>query len=100
VLVRPITAPLSPCLPPTLNLPAGALSSTVFLDDAILIEKYLDDYAHTYSLDFADLSTRGALSVHINANRKGNGKRYDHWLDFDAGWCAPGWVALCGVRRG
>ena len=67
----------------------------MFLDDAILIEKYLDDYAHTHSLDFADLSTRGALSVHINANRKGNGKRYDHWLDFDVGWCAPG--GLCAV---
>lgn len=32
----------------------------------------------------------GSVSVHINANREGNGKRYDHWLDFGVGWCA--WV--------
>ena len=74
----------------------------MFLDDAILIEKYMSDYAHSHSLDFEDLSTRGALSVHINAIRKGNGKRYDHWLDFDTNWCAAQgqWAAccvLCGV---
>lgn len=28
----------------------------------------------------------GSISVHINANREGNGKRYDHWIDFAVGW--------------
>jgi hypothetical protein len=39
-------------------------------------------------LDYESFSTRGSLSVHINANREGNGKRYDHWLDFATGWWA------------
>lgn len=31
-------------------------------------------------------SRAGSISVHINANREGNGKRYDHWIDYAVGW--------------
>jgi hypothetical protein len=28
----------------------------------------------------------GSISVHINANREGNGALNDHWMDFAVGW--------------
>jgi hypothetical protein len=65
-----------------------SLAPTVFLADAILIEKYMKEYRGSHWLDYESFSTRGSLSVHINANREGNGKRYDHWLDFATGWWA------------
>ncbi len=104
--------------------PAGGPSSTVFLDDAILIEKYLvcacsharccggngfacrrrrrrlycccrrcrrnartvlvnfvcnpcwqDEYKGSHWIDYETFSTRGSISVHINANRCGGGSR-------------------------
>lgn len=63
-----------------------SLSKAVFADDAILIEKYMRDYAGTQWVDFEDVHTQGSLSVHVNANRDGNGQRYDHWLDFAVQW--------------
>ncbi|PRW20453.1 concanavalin A-like lectin glucanase [Chlorella sorokiniana] len=66
-------------------------SSTVFLDDAILIEKYLDEYKGSHWIDYEQFSTRGSISVHINANREGNGKRFDHWIDYAVGWVDNLW---------
>lgn len=57
------------------------------MDDAIRIEKYHKDYRGSSSLDRIEVPTAGSLSVHINANRDGNGQRFDHWLDFAVGWC-------------
>lgn len=37
-------------------------------------------------LDFEDVSTAGSVSVHINANRQGNGGNNDHWADFAVSW--------------
>lgn len=65
--------------------------STVFLDDAILIEKYMTEFSGTSWLDWASFSTRGSVSVHINANRDGNGQQYDHWIDFPTNWTDNAW---------
>ena len=61
---------------------------SVFVDDAILIEKYNEEFGRERSLSNlpADFSTRGSVSVHINANRQGNGNRFDHWLDYALRW--------------
>ena len=58
------------------------------MDDAILIEKYMDEFGQTRHLRNlpGDFSTVGTVSVHINANRQGNGNRFDHWLDFALKW--------------
>ncbi|KAL4421057.1 hypothetical protein ABPG77_001352 [Micractinium sp. CCAP 211/92] len=69
----------------------ASLASTVFLDDSILIEKYMEEFSGSHWLDYERLSTRGSISVHINANREGNGKRYDHWIDFAVGWLDNQW---------
>ena len=54
-----------------INYAAVAPSGTVtaLLDDAILIEKYSQEFRRTSWLDFQDIRTRGSISVHINANR-------------------------------
>lgn len=62
---------------------AGARGQTAFVDDAILIEKYYTEFKDA----FWTLSTAGSISVHVNANRQGEGGRNDHWLDFAVGWC-------------
>lgn len=61
---------------------------SIFVDDAILIEKYMDEFGQTRHLSNLprDFSTVGTVSVHINANRQGNGNRFDHWLDFALNW--------------
>ena len=67
---------------------SGGRGQTAFVDDAILIEKYHEEFADSY---FAPgLSTVGSVSVHVNANREGEAGRHDHWLDFAVGWCAFG----------
>jgi hypothetical protein len=68
-------------------LAAGSgISTDAFVDDAIRIEKYYKEYRGTASLEDLDVRTSGALSIHINANRDGNGQRFDHWLDYAVGW--------------
>lgn len=61
-------------------------ADTAFIDDAIRIEKYYTEYNGTRYLPNSDVATMGALSIHINANRDGNGKAYDNWLDYAVGW--------------
>jgi hypothetical protein len=68
-------------------LAGSDISSDVFVDDAIRIEKYYREYRGSASLGDLSVHTAGALSVHINANRDGNGQRFDHWLDYAVGWC-------------
>lgn len=68
----------------------GGHADSALLDDGILIEKYLTEYRGT-NVFFSDMSTRGAVSVHINANREGNGGEYDSWIDFDTQWTDGEW---------
>ena len=55
----------------------GGYADAVFMDDAILIEKYNNDYIGSGwlpQITTRDMkSTVGTISVHINANRQGNG---------------------------
>jgi hypothetical protein len=58
----------------------------VFVDDAIRIEKYYKEFKDTRTLGGLDVSTIGSVSIHINANRDGNGQRFDHWIDYAVHW--------------
>lgn len=62
------------------------LADSAFMDDAIRIERYLTEYNSSEYLKESHVTTRGAISVHINANRQGNGKHQDNWLDFSTKW--------------
>jgi len=73
----------------------GGYADAVFMDDAILIEKYNNEFIGSGWLpdikksDMA--STIGTISVHINANRQGNGFKYDNWIDFAVDWKDDKW---------
>lgn len=69
----------------------GGLADTVFIDDALRIERYLTEYNQSQYLPTAGVSTLGAISVHINANRQGNGKHADNWVDFATQWTDDQW---------
>ena len=58
----------------------------VFVDDAIRIWKYYDQYANKSSLQYRNIDTVGSISIHINANRDGNGQNHENWLDYAVGW--------------
>ncbi len=60
----------------------------MFTDDAIRIEKYYEEYGSKSQLHYLDIRTAGTISVHINSNRNGNGRRFENWLDYAVGWCA------------
>ena len=64
----------------------NGFADTVFMDDAILIERYMTEFQRTGYLNDNDISTKGSLSIHINANREGNGLKADSWIDFDTQW--------------
>ena len=72
-------------------------ADVAYLDDAIVIEKYYKEFQDPNAwpglLDNAEgiKSTIGAMSVHINANREGNGKANDHWIDFATDWIDNDW---------
>ena len=51
-------------------------------DDAILVEKYNEDYG-----DGLRSSTVGSVSVHVNSNRKGGDGDNENWVDFAVNWC-------------
>jgi len=63
------------------------VSDSVFTDDAIRVEKYYDEFRNTRELNYLDISTRGSLTLHINSNRDGNGRRFENWLDYAVQWC-------------
>ena len=67
---------------------------SVFLDDAILIEKYSNEFSGSSWMNYQTIHTRGSISVHINANRQGMAMADDHWLDFNlngVGWVDEKW---------
>ena len=64
----------------------GGVSDSVFTDDAIRIEKYYDEFRKKPDLKGLDIETRGAITVHINSNRDGNGRHYENWLDYAVQW--------------
>lgn len=63
------------------------MSDSVFTDDAIRVEKYYDEFRNTRELNYLDISTRGSLTLHVNSNRDGNGRRFENWLDYTVQWC-------------
>lgn len=52
-----------------------------FLDDAIRVERYLGDYSD--NMMEAQISTVGAVSVHINSNEMTDAESSESWIDFD-----------------
>lgn len=86
-----------------INFATSATSDTgamVFIDDALLIEKYTQEFRGTDALEWQDISTAGSISVHVNANREGMGSSNDHWIDFAVGWVDDVWhhVAVSWVQ--
>ena len=78
-----------------INFAAMDPAQGVLLDDALLIERYTEEFSGTRWLDYRrDVSTKGAVSVHINANRQGMGGANDHWLDFALHWVDSEWHHL------
>jgi hypothetical protein len=65
----------------------GGITDSVFTDDAIRIEKYYQQYRNTADLNYMDMGTEGSITVHINSNRDGNGRRFENWLDYAVEWC-------------
>ena len=91
-----IGCPLPPVCPPDDG-------STLLLDDALLIEKYMTEFDRSPLLGGgAHYSTSGALSVHINSNRDANAQLHDHWVDFAVHWwvCHVRWGGVAALREG
>lgn len=69
----------------TCNVPVdagGGVTDHVFVDDAILIEKYyVIDVRQGYS--YTPIST---IAVSINANPRSNDGQLNHWITFDVDW--------------
>ena len=58
------------------------MTDHVFVDDAILIEKY-----YVIDLRLGHGSTPVAtIAVSINANPRGNDGQLNHWINFDVDW--------------
>lgn len=66
-------------------------AGTALIDDAIRIERYLTEYNETQFLRNAKTNTLGSISVHINSNRQGNGRKNDNWIDFATEWTDEDW---------
>ena len=73
----------------------GGRVDSVFVDDAIRIWKYHEQHGNSSTLQWLDIDTVGALSVHINANRDGNGQRFENWLDYAIRWCVSLTWSMC-----
>ena len=90
-IAHELSLPHSPDAPSPAPAPAGD-GSTLLLDDALLVEKYMTEFDRSPLMgDGAHYSTRGALSVHVNSNRDANAQLHDHWVDFAVHW----WVGTC-----
>lgn len=77
----------------------NGFADTAFMDDAIRIERYLTEYNRSRYLHNTHISTMGAISVHINANRQGNGKEHDNWVDFPTSWTDDKWHHIAVTWR-
>eukprot|EP01025_Chloroclados_australasicus_P038518 TRINITY_DN3971_c0_g1_i12.p1 TRINITY_DN3971_c0_g1~~TRINITY_DN3971_c0_g1_i12.p1 ORF type:complete len:674 (+),score=86.20 TRINITY_DN3971_c0_g1_i12:241-2022(+) len=44
-------------------------------------------------------STRGSVSIHINANRDGNGNKFDNWIDYRVKWVDAEWHHLAATWK-
>lgn len=64
----------------------GGYTDSVFVDDAIRVEKYYQELKGTSNIDNVNVSTIGSVSLHVNGNTDGNGERYENWLDYAVGW--------------
>ncbi|BDA49076.1 probable Sushi, von Willebrand factor type A, EGF and pentraxin pentraxin domain-containing protein at C-terminar half [Coccomyxa sp. Obi] len=73
------------------NIFSGGVTDSVFTDDAIRIEKYYDEFRSTRDLNYLDIPTRGSITIHINSNRDGNGRRFENWLDYAVQWLDGDW---------
>jgi len=69
----------------------GRTGGPDFMDDAIRIERYLEDFSGKLPSLRGRQTTRGAVSVHINSNENVDSAAGTSWLDFDAGWTDGGW---------
>lgn len=59
---------------------------SVFIDDAIRIQKYYEELQGTSVIGFLNISTSGSVVVRINGNREGNGHSHMTLLYFAVSW--------------
>eukprot|EP01025_Chloroclados_australasicus_P038522 TRINITY_DN3971_c0_g1_i4.p1 TRINITY_DN3971_c0_g1~~TRINITY_DN3971_c0_g1_i4.p1 ORF type:complete len:634 (+),score=46.13 TRINITY_DN3971_c0_g1_i4:276-2177(+) len=75
---------------------------TGFIDDAIRIDQYMSEFKNTQYLSDPSnkrKSTRGSVSIHINANRDGNGNKFDNWIDYRVKWVDAEWHHLAATWK-
>ena len=82
---------------------------TVFLDDAILISRYLHNYQgmavmrqnndDETEVDVVPVNTTGACSVNVNTNREGTNGYFENWVDFDCQWLDDKWHHVAVVWK-
>lgn len=79
----------------------GGYADAGFMDDAILIEKYNNDFVGSGWIPNSGglKSTVGTISVHFNANREGNGNKFDNWIDFMVDWRDNEWHHIAVTWR-
>ncbi|KAK9789369.1 hypothetical protein WJX73_005379 [Symbiochloris irregularis] len=72
----------------------------VFVDDAIRVWKYYEQFSNTGQVQWQTIDTVGSLSVHINGNRDGNGQLNENWLDYAVQWVDGEWhhVAVTWIQ--
>lgn len=74
--------------------PAGfGRQDSVFVDDAIRIWKYYEQWGGSAELNGENIDTVGAISIHVNGNRDGNGQLVENWLDYAVQWCVSSSMA-------
>ena len=74
---------------------------SVFIDDAIRIQKYYEELQGTSVIGFLNISTSGSVVVRINGNREGNGHSHMTLLYFAsqlASFYPSAKLAVCAAR--
>ena len=61
-------------------------AETVFIDDAVRIQKYYEELRGTGRIGDLAVNTSGSVVVRINGNREGNGNTHMILLYFSVDW--------------
>ncbi|KAL6765981.1 concanavalin A-like lectin/glucanase domain-containing protein [Haematococcus lacustris] len=78
--------------------PTGVASG--FMDDALRIERVLDDLTPPWLEPFFATSTTGSVALHINSNEHTDSENTRAWIYFDAQWKDELWHHLAVMWNG
>ncbi|KAJ9505527.1 hypothetical protein QJQ45_027571, partial [Haematococcus lacustris] len=82
----------------TVEMLAGVASG--FMDDALRIERVLDDLTPPWLEPFFATSTTGSVALHINSNEHTDSENTRAWIYFDAQWMDDRWHHLAVMWNG